>query len=100
LLSERERSGVGRGVDHQQAVSRLALAQTNLMTESNNLISVEQRYRRITGEDAPQQLAQAPDVSKQIPQAPGDFLPALTGNPGILSKQALLLAAEAGRDAA
>lgn len=100
LLSERERSGVGRGVDHQQAVSRLALAQTNLMTESNNLISVEQRYRRITGEAAPQQLAQAPDVSKRIPQAPGDFLPALTGNPGILSKQALLLAADAGRDAA
>jgi len=100
LLAERESSGVGRGVDHEQAVSRLALAQTNLMTESNNLISVEQRFRRITGEAAPEHLAAAPDVSGQIPKQPSDFLPALAGNPGILSKQALLLAAEAARDAA
>ena len=87
-------------MDHEQAVSRLALAQTNLMTESNNLISVEQRFRRITGEAAPEHLAAAPDVSGQIPKQPSDFLPALAGNPGILSKQALLLAAEAARDAA
>lgn len=100
LLADRERSGVGRGVDYEQAVSRLALAQTNLMTESNNLISVEQRYRRITGNTAPARLAPAPDISDQIPDRPHDFLPALARNPGILSKQALLLAADAARDAA
>ncbi len=100
LLAERESSGVGRGVDYEQAVSRLALAQTNLMTESNNLISVEQRYRRITGEAAPEHLAPAPDVAGQIPARPDDFLPQLAGNPGILAKQALMLAADAARDAA
>ncbi|MER1968678.1 TolC family outer membrane protein [Castellaniella sp. GW247-6E4] len=100
LLAERESSGVGRGVDYEQAVSRLALAQTNLITESNNLISVEQRYRRIAGEAPPERLAQAPDVTAQIPVRPTDFLPALASSPGILSKQALLLAADAARDAA
>lgn len=100
LLADRERSGVGRGVDYEQAVSRLALAQTNLMTESNNLILVEQRYRRITGDPAPARLAPVPDISDQIPDHPNDFLPSLSRNPGILSKQALLLAADAARDAA
>jgi adhesin transport system outer membrane protein len=49
-LRERQQSGVGRGVDLEQANGRLALAQTNLMTESNNLNDVTQRYRRVIGE--------------------------------------------------
>lgn len=48
-LRERQQSGVGRGVDLEQAAGRLSLAQTNLMTESNNLNDVTQRYRRIVG---------------------------------------------------
>lgn len=100
LLQERQTSGVGRGVDHNQAEGRFALAQTNLMTETNNLNDVVQRYRRIVGELPPDPLAKAPDVTASVPAKPTDFLPSLFNNPTILSKQALLQAANSARTAA
>lgn len=99
-LRERQQSGVGRGVDLEQANGRLALAQTNLMTESNNLNDVQQRYRRLTGEYPAAVLADAPSVTGSLPQTPENFLPSLRGNPSILSKQALLKASEFGIDSA
>lgn len=95
-LRDRQASGVGRGVDLEQANGRLALAQSNLMTESNNLNDVRQRYRRIVGEMPPETLLDAPDVSNHLPVNPDDFMPSLRGNPSILSKQALVQAAQAG----
>jgi adhesin transport system outer membrane protein len=95
-LRSRADSGVGRRVDHVQASGRLALAQTNLMTESANLNDVLQRFQRITGVSAPGVLAAPPQVQDQLPAEPENFDPSLRVNPGLLSKQALLLAADAG----
>lgn len=95
-LRERQESGVGRGVDLEQANGRLALAQSNLMTETNNLNDVSQRYRRIVGEFPSETLLDAPDVSEHLPNNPTDFQSSLRTSPGILSKQALVQAAEAG----
>lgn len=101
-LRERQQSGVGRGVDMEQANGRLALAQTNLMTESNNLNDVSQRYRRLVGEQPPAQLEPIPESVAGLPvigQAE-NFADSLRTNPLVLSKQALVQAAEAGNNVA
>lgn len=49
-VEERSKSGVGRRVDLEQAVGRLALAESNLLTELSNLHDVSTRYLRIVGE--------------------------------------------------
>ncbi|MEG0052955.1 MAG: TolC family outer membrane protein [Comamonas sp.] len=101
-LRERQQSGVGRGVDLEQAAGRLSLAQTNLMTESNNLNDVTQRYRRIVGESPAPTLDPVAGVESKLP-TPGvtkDFGDALRVNPALLSKQALVQAAEAGQGVA
>ncbi|HCN70890.1 MAG TPA: hypothetical protein DIS96_03920, partial [Pusillimonas sp.] len=45
-------------------------------------------------------LSPPPDVSGKIPESPQNFRPSLTANPSILSKQALVIAAKASREAA
>lgn len=101
-LRERQESGVGRGVDMEQASGRLSLAQTNLMTESNNLNDVTQRYRRVVGEYPPANLEPVPDVVGGLPVLgqTQSFEEALRMNPAILSKQALVQAAQAGQNVA
>jgi outer membrane protein, adhesin transport system len=95
-IRERADSGVGRRVDLEQAGGRLALAQTNLMTESANLNDVTQRFRRVTGLDVPTTLAPPPRLEDKLPKDPKNFNDSLRGNPAFLSKQALLQAADAG----
>jgi adhesin transport system outer membrane protein len=48
-INERATAGVGRRVDTEQAVGRLALAESNLLTEVSNLHDVSARYQRIMG---------------------------------------------------
>lgn len=98
-IDERTESGVGRRVDQEQAGGRLALAQTNLMTESANLLDVQQRFQRITGIVPPEVLLPAPDISSRLPDSPKDFNDSLRRNPSFLSKQASMQAAQAGVDA-
>ena len=101
-LRERSESGVGRGVDMEQASGRLSLAQTNLMTESNNLNDVTQRFRRVLGEYPPEAMPPLPEVSEGLPVIgqTQDFSDAIRSSPAILSKQALVQAAQAGRQVA
>lgn len=101
-LRERQESGVGRGVDMEQASGRLSLAQTNLMTESNNLNDVTQRYRRVVGEYPPAQMPNVPEVVGGLPVIgqTQNFEEALRVSPVILSKQALVQAAQAGEKVA
>jgi adhesin transport system outer membrane protein len=100
-LRERQQSGVGRGVDLEQANGRLALAQTNLMTESNNLNDVTQRYRRVIGEYPVADLDPVPDITASCPMpVRRNFVESLRGNPSLLSKQALVQAAQAGEKSA
>lgn len=49
-LTERTDAGVTRRVDLEQANGRLALAESNLLTEISNLHDVSARYLRIVGE--------------------------------------------------
>ena len=58
-IGSRLRAGVGRGVDLEQASARLALAESNLTTETANLHDVTARYLRIVGELPPQRLARS-----------------------------------------
>ena len=102
-LRERQQSGVGRGVDLEQASGRLSLAQVNLMTESNNLNDVAQRYRRVVGESPAKTLDPVPAVAAgKLPHQLGaqDVGQALRTSPVLLSKQALVQAAAATQDAA
>jgi adhesin transport system outer membrane protein len=55
-INERTRAGVGRRVDNDQAVGRLALAESNLLTEISNLHDVSARYQRIMGVIPPMTL--------------------------------------------
>src|SRR5690606_23670439 len=69
-IRERQESGVGRGVDLEQSTGRLALAQSNLMTEPANLNDVSQRYQRLVGDMPPPVLLEAPDVGRWLPAQP------------------------------
>ena len=99
-IEERSSSGVGRGVDLEQAYGRQSLAQSNVMTEAGNLNDVLQRYRRIVGVAAPEVLQPAPSMSESLPTKTSDFLPSLRNSPSILAKQALYQAAEFGKHVA
>lgn len=62
-IEERALSGAGRGVDLEQISGRLALAESNLMTEASNLHDVTARYQRIVGELPPQNMSPAPSLA-------------------------------------
>ena len=55
-INERAGAGVGRRVDLEQAAGRLALAESNLLTEVSNLHDVSARYQRLVGTPVPDQL--------------------------------------------
>ena len=61
LVEERASSGVGRRVDVEQANGRLALAESNLLTELTNLHDVSARYLRVIGEKPPSSLPGLPE---------------------------------------
>lgn len=56
-IGERAGAGVGRRVDLEQATGRLALAESNLLTEVSNLHDVSARYQRIVGTTPPAELS-------------------------------------------
>jgi adhesin transport system outer membrane protein len=63
-VEERANSGVGRRVDVEQANGRLALAESNLLTELTNLHDVSARYLRVVGEKPPANLPPLPEPFK------------------------------------
>lgn len=99
-ILERQESGVGRGVDLQQSMGRLALAQANLMTDTGNLNDVTQRYQRLVGDVPPPVLLEAPAMQRWLPEQPQSFVQELRRNPELLAKQALVQAGAATVDAA
>ncbi len=66
-IQSRVRAGVGRGVDQEQAVARLALAESNLTTEIANLHDVSTRYQRLVGELPPDTLPAASLLTNGAP---------------------------------
>ncbi len=69
-IAERAGAGVGRRVDLEQATGRMALAESNLLTEVSNLHDVSTRYLRLVGELPPEV---APEFGAALV---GDGLPA------------------------
>lgn len=67
-IKERTDAGVGRKVDLETAAGRLALAESNLLTETSNLHDVTARYQRIVGELPPAEMAPPPSFTKDLPK--------------------------------
>ena len=72
-LSQKVTAGVGRKVDLEQAAGRMALAESNWLTESSNLHDVSARYQRLVG--------QLPAANLSAPESMGQFLKAGMGFP-------------------
>jgi len=70
------------------------------MTETSNLLDVQQRFRRLTGQMPAQTMQPVQPAFEYLPVDPRDFVPSLRANPEFLSKQALIQAARAGVDSA
>lgn len=66
-VRQRVEAGIGRGVDLEQAGGRLALAETNLVTENANLHDVSARFQRIVGVEPPYPLQDPPALDGKLP---------------------------------
>lgn len=67
-IQQRFKSGVGRGVDLEQAAARLALADSNLVNETSNLHDVTARFQRLIGEPPADKLPAAPFQRQGFPE--------------------------------
>ena len=73
-VQSRVSAGVGRGVDLEQVVARVALAESNLVTERANLHDVTERYVRIVGSVPPAENVSAVSMVKQLPVSEQDAM--------------------------
>ena len=81
-IERRVKAGVGRRVDLEQAFGRLALAQSNWLTESSNQHDVSQRYQRVVGEAPADTLQPLPTFSNKLPMEKDILKLAIVDNPG------------------
>lgn len=84
-IEQKVQAGVGRRVDLEQAAGRLALAETNLITDTSNLHDVSARYARLTGSSAPAQLSEIPSLQAALPANTDLIKSAVERNPAYLS---------------
>jgi len=70
-ISERTGGGVSEGVDLDQAVARVGLAETNLVTETTNLRDVEAQFQRLVGS--------YPNANLEVPAVPASRIPEVRG---------------------
>jgi len=66
-VQSRVNAGVGRGVDLEQVVARVALAESNLVTERANLHDVTERYMRLVGAVPPAENVSAVSMARPLP---------------------------------
>ncbi len=99
-IAERVGAGVGRRVDLEQASGRLALAESNLLTEVTNLYDVSARYLRLVGEEPPAALSalgkELGDIGKLPATAAEALRQALTSSPVINAAIENVRAGQAG----
>src|SRR5574343_567312 len=85
-IEKRTQSGVGRRVDLEQAGSRLALAEINLITETANLHDVGARYQRLIGDQPGDAIDPPVQVGNASPAPAHAALPTLhQKNPALLA---------------
>ena len=92
-IEDRAKAGVGRRADLEQAAGRLALAQSNWLTETSNLHDVMQRYRRIVGELPTEQMSDAPSVDTRLPKERNPLPTIVAANPNFRATVASLRSA-------
>lgn len=93
-IRQRVESGVSRRVDLEQAGGRLALAQSNLLTERSNLHDVSTRFQRLVGMLPPEELADAPSLRPSYPATAAEVLArAHQSNPALKAANANVAAA-------
>jgi len=84
-LNDRASAGVSRRVDLDQAAGRLALAESNLLTELSNLHDVSTRFQRLVGEVPPDAMPPLANEFNNV-QLPENVIAALNvayvNNPG------------------
>ncbi|HSC81125.1 MAG TPA: TolC family outer membrane protein, partial [Chitinolyticbacter sp.] len=95
LIEERTTAGVGRRVDLEQASGRLALAESNLMTEQANLYDVSARYARLVGEEAGE-LTRPQSLEAALPSQSELLGLAIRQNPAFKASIAAIRSARAG----
>jgi adhesin transport system outer membrane protein len=95
-IRDRAQAGVGRRVDLEQASGRLALSESNLLTDATNLHDVSTRYQRLVGEIPAAALAPVQVATGDIPPAIADALrQAYTGSPAFNAAVENIRAAQA-----
>ena len=95
-IGDRVDQGVGRRADLDQVDGRVALAESNLLTEAANLHDVTSKYLRIVGDLPPERLVPSDLKSEPIPDSVKDVLyGAYQGNPGFHAAIKNIAAAQA-----
>lgn len=98
-LESRVKAGVGRRVDLEQASGRLALAESNWLTEASNLHDVTARYQRYVGELPAKDLNPAPNFSSFLPARDNYVSKTVHSNPEFLSAVSTIRAFRADAEA-
>ncbi len=96
-IEERVQAGAGPQSNLEQITGRLALAESNLLTEGSNLHDASARYQRVTGHLPPENLTPVPDqLDAGIPPTVSATVDrALENNPSFHAAIENIFAAEA-----
>jgi outer membrane protein, adhesin transport system len=97
-IAEKVAAGVGRRVDLEQTTGRLALAESNWLTEVSNLHDVSARYQRLVGDIPAENLAPLPPLGEFLPVGIGYLGDATRSNPDFLGAVATIRAYRADRE--
>lgn len=95
-IGDRVDQGVGRRADLDQVDGRVALAESNLLTEAANLHDVTAKYLRLVGDLPPERLVPNDLQSEPLPDSVKEVLyAAYQGNPGFHAAIKNIAAAQA-----
>jgi len=97
-LTSRTKAGVGRRVDLEQSAGRMALAESNWLSEVSNLHDVSARYQRLVGEEPAATLSPVPALSGFLPARTDFVANTVHKNPDFLSAVSTIRAYRADLD--
>lgn len=97
-INQKVTAGVGRRVDLEQAAGRMALAESNWITEVSNLHDVSSRYQRLVGDTPAPSLARMEPMDSYLPKSADFLMRATKQNPEFLSTVATIRAFRADLD--
>lgn len=89
-LSQKVKAGVGRKVDFEQAAGRMALAESNWLTEVSNLHDVSARYQRLVGAIPSQTLSAMEPIGGVLTPGTNFLTEAVRRNPDFLAAVATI----------